>query len=167
MSGGAFDTKRALACVRRMFGTDRDLSDFHRNARAIPWLAPLARRMRGLKPPRYPSLFEACANTIAFQQVSLHAASAIMRRLVLALGTNVECDGVPLAVFPSVERFLGADDAVARAAGLSGGKLATLRRAGEAIATGTISEVSWRSDRARTPPFSFVASRALAHGRPR
>jgi DNA-3-methyladenine glycosylase II len=39
-----------------------------------------------------------------------------------------------------VEEFLGADDAVIRAAGLSAGKLATLRRAGEAIATGAISE---------------------------
>lgn len=140
VGGSAGDTKRVLASVCRMLGTDRDLSDFHRNARSIPWLAPLARRMRGLKPPRYPSLFEACANTIAFQQVSLHAASAIMRRLILVLGTKVECGGVPVAVFPSVERFLGADDAVIRAAGLSAGKLATLRRAGEAIVTGRISE---------------------------
>lgn len=140
VSGSAGNTKRALASVRRILGTERDVSDFHRRARAIPWLAPLARRMCGIKPPRYPALFEACANAILFQQVSLHAANAIMRRLILALGTKVEHDGVPLAVFPTVERFLGADDAVIRAAGLSAGKLATLRRAGEAIATGAISE---------------------------
>jgi DNA-3-methyladenine glycosylase II len=140
VSGSAGNTKRALASVRRMLGTESDLSAFHRLARAIPWLAPLARRMRGLKPPRYPALFEACANTIVFQQISLHAASAIMRRLILALGTKVTRGGVPLEVFPSVEEFLGADDAVIRAAGLSSGKLATLRRAGEAIATGAISE---------------------------
>jgi DNA-3-methyladenine glycosylase II len=123
-----------------MLGAERDLSDFHRHARTIPWLAPLARRMRGLKPPRYPGLFEACANAILFQQVSLHAASAIMRRMILALGTPVEFDGVPLVVFPSVQRFLGADDAMIRAAGLTAGKLATLRRAGEAIASGALSE---------------------------
>jgi len=139
-TGGSGDTKRALAIVRRMLGTERDLSDFHRSARAIPWLAPLARRMRGLRPPRYPSLFEACANAIVFQQVSLHAASAIMRRLILALGTQVECDGIPLTMFPSVEGFLGADDVAIRAAGLSAGKLAALRRAGEAIVAGAISE---------------------------
>jgi DNA-3-methyladenine glycosylase II len=96
--------------------------------------------MRGLKPPRYPALFEACANAIVFQQVSLHAASAIMRRLILALGTQVEHDGVPLIMFPTAEKFLGADDAVIRAAGLSASKLAALRRTGEAIAAGTISE---------------------------
>lgn len=140
VTGGAGDTGQALASVRRMLGTERDVMDFHHRARQTPWLAPLARRMRGLKPPRYPALFEACANAILFQQISLHAASAIMRRLILALGTRIDHDGVPLAVFPTVESVLGADDAVIRATGLSAGKLATLRRAGEAIARGTISE---------------------------
>jgi len=134
------DTEPALASVRRILGTKRDLSEFERHAGAIPWLAPLARRLRGLKPPRYPALFEACANAIVFQQLSLYSASAIMRRLILALGTTVELDGVPLAVFPSVEGFLGTDDAVLRAAGLSTGKVATLRRVGEAIASGALSE---------------------------
>lgn len=134
------DVAQVLACVRRMLGTGRDVSDFHRHARKMSWLAPLARRMRGLKPPRYPELFEACANAIVFQQISLHAASTIMRRLILALGTRVEHDGVPLVMFPTVDSLLGADDAVIRAAGLSAVKLATLRRAGEAIATGALSE---------------------------
>ena len=140
VGGSAGDAKRALESVRRMLGADCDLSNFHQNARTVPWLAPLARRMCGLRPPRYPGLFEACANAILFQQVSLHAASAIMRRLVLALGTKVEHEGVPLAVFPSVNALLGAEDAVIRGAGLSAARLATLRRAGEAIASGAITE---------------------------
>ena len=140
MVGSAADTDRALACVRRLLGTERDVSEFHREAQAIPWLAPLARRMLGLKPPRYPELFEACANVIVFQQLSLQSASAIMGRLLRALGTTVQHDGVPLAVFPSDEAFLRADDVALRAAGLSAGKLATLRRVAEAIASGGISE---------------------------
>jgi len=140
LTGHAADTAPVLACVRRMLGTERDVSDFHRHARQMPWLASLARRMRGLKPPRYPALFEACANAIVFQQVSLHAASAVMRRLILALGTRIEHDGVPLRVFPAAEKFLSADAAMLRAAGLSASKLATLRRAGEAIADGALSE---------------------------
>jgi DNA-3-methyladenine glycosylase II len=63
-----------------------------------------------------------------------------MRRVILELGTTVELDGVPLAIFPDVEAFLGANDAVLRAAGLSTGKLATLWRVGQAIASGAISE---------------------------
>ena len=143
--GSAQEAPDALAAVRRMLGAERDLSDFHRQARKVSWLAPLARRMRGLKPPRYPTLFEACANAVLFQQVSLHAASAILSRLVLTLGTRVEHDGMTLAVFPSVNRFLGADDAAIRALGVSAGKLATLRRVGEAIASGDLTEAMLES----------------------
>lgn len=76
----------ALGTVRRMLGVERRLSRFDRAAREIPWLKPLAARMRGVKPPRYPTLWEACVNAIVFQQVSLVAASSISRRLITALG---------------------------------------------------------------------------------
>ena len=140
VKGSPADIVRAVACVRRILGTDRNLSTFHRRARGVPWLAPLARRMRGLKPPRYPELFEGCTNAIVFQQISLDAATSIMRRLLRVVGTEVEHEGVPLVVFPSAERFLDAKDAPLRAAGLSASKLATLRRAAEAIASGALSE---------------------------
>lgn len=136
----ARDVPAALDHVRRILGTERDLSDFQRQARKISWLAPLARRMRGLRPPRYPTLFEACLNAVLFQQVSLHAGSAILNRLVVALGTRVEHDGVTLVVFPTVDRVLGADDAEIRGFGISAGKLSTLRRVGEAITAGELSE---------------------------
>jgi hypothetical protein len=35
VSGSAGDTRRARASVRRMLGTECDLSDFHRHAQAI------------------------------------------------------------------------------------------------------------------------------------
>lgn len=142
IDGGGEETARVLATIRRILGTEQDVSEFHRRAQTVSWLMPLAQRLRGLKPPRYPALFEACANAILFQQVSLHAASAIMRRVLLATGARVEHDGVSLVVFPSVEQFLATDDAVLRQAGVSDGKLATLRRASEAIATGDLSEMA-------------------------
>ncbi len=60
-----------------------------RAARAFAWLAPLAAALRGLKPPRYPTLWEAFAHAIVFQQISIHAAAAIMRRSVDLLGESV------------------------------------------------------------------------------
>lgn len=138
VEGPASGTKRAVETVRRMLGADLDLAAFHRKARSIPWLAPIARRMRGLKPPRYPEMFEACANAILFQQVSLRAASTIMRRFLMVFDDEIEHDGIPLVVFPSAERFLEGGTADLRAAGLSANKLATLRRAGEAIVAGEL-----------------------------
>ena len=131
---------RALALMRRMLGVDRDLTHFNRAAAEIPWLRPLVARMRGVKPPRYPTLWEACANAIIFQQISLAAASAIMRRLVIDLGSSFDSDGVALNAFPTAENVQGAEDRVLRAAGLSAGKLMTLRRVSGALAAGTLDE---------------------------
>lgn len=140
VTGAPEDADGAVATVRRMLGTERDVTMFHRCAREVPWLAPLARQMRGLRPPRYPQLFEAFANAIVFQQLSLHAASAIMGRLVLAIGSTVDHGGVPLTVFPSAADVLRADDSLLRSSGLSSGKVSTLRRVAEAIVGGAISE---------------------------
>lgn len=131
-----------LAIVCRMLGTDRDLTEFNLSASHIPWLAPLVTRMSGVKPPRYPTLWEACANGIVFQQVSLRAASAVMQRLVLALGQPVELAGLPTPclAFPSAENFQRTADDLLLATGLSRGKLATLRRMAEALASGTLDE---------------------------
>jgi DNA-3-methyladenine glycosylase II len=134
------DHPTALALVRRMLGVERDLAVFTRAAARIPWLAPLAKRMRGVRPPRYPTLWEACVNAIAFQQVSLVAASAIVRRLLLQLSTTREIDGITLREFPNAESVLETDDGLAREAGLSNNKWTTLRRVAEAIATGALDE---------------------------
>jgi len=131
---------RASAIVRRILGVERELSRFYRAARDIPWLWPLAVRMRGLKPPRYPTLWEACVNAIVFQQVSLGAASSIARRMIIALGVPLKCGTIVLYAFPNAEHFRVADDGILRAAGLSANKLSTLRRVADALLSGTLNE---------------------------
>jgi DNA-3-methyladenine glycosylase II len=106
----------------------------------LPWLAPLAHQMRGVKPPRYPTLWEACVNAIVFQQVSLFAASAIMQRLLVALAPAFPRDGEICYAFPNAERVTSAPDTVLRALGLSAGKIGALRGAAEAIAAGSLSD---------------------------
>jgi DNA-3-methyladenine glycosylase II len=129
-----------LALVGHVLGVDRDLRPFYRAAKHVPWLAPLVKRMRGVKPPRYPTLWEACANGIVFQQLSLRAASTIMHRLIVAIGQCVEPDGVPVPMyaFPTAERFQHERDESLRATGLSASKVATLRRVAEALASGAL-----------------------------
>ena len=140
LDGDVREHGTALVTIQRILGARRDLAHFDRAAARIPWLQPLAERMRGVRPPRYPSLWEACVNGIVFQQVSLYAASAIIRRLVIALGQALESDGIALHTFPTVESFLAAGDDVLRAAGLSPGKLSTLRRVAGELAAGTLDE---------------------------
>jgi hypothetical protein len=56
LEGDEREHLRALAPVHRMLGVDRDLTHFDRTAASIPWLKPLAARMRGVKPPLYATL---------------------------------------------------------------------------------------------------------------
>lgn len=133
--------RRLLELVTRSLGVSADIEGFHTAARRIPWLAPLAERMQGVRPPRYASLWEACLNAVVFQQVSLAAASAVMHRLV-ELGPSLERDGITLYRPPDVGLFDGRHDASLRAAGLSATKLSTLRRVAEALAGGSLDAAS-------------------------
>jgi DNA-3-methyladenine glycosylase II len=123
-----------------MLGVDVDLSLFYRSASNVQWLHPLVFRMRGVRPPRYPTLWEACVNAIVFQQISLPAASSIMGRLTTALGQPVEYGAVHLYPFPIPEKILSAPDSLLRRAGISAGKLATMRRVCDALGRRALDE---------------------------
>lgn len=138
IDGDARDHRNALALVRRMLGADRDLTPFDQAAASLPWLGTLAARMRGVKPPRYASLWEAFVNVVAFQQLSLEAASTIVRRFIVSSGPRLDRDGVSLYTFPAPDNLLEAEEPALRATGLSRPKVATLRRAAEALATGRL-----------------------------
>jgi DNA-3-methyladenine glycosylase II len=140
IEGDRREHSRLLTLVRRMLGVEVDLTRFYRSASDIQWLHPLVCRMRGVRPPRYPTVWEACVNAIVFQQISLHAATAIMGRLTVALGEPIERAGVRLYRFPSLGQVLSAQDGFLRGVGLSAGKLATLRRVGDALGTGALDE---------------------------
>jgi DNA-3-methyladenine glycosylase II len=140
LGGDRRDHPRLLALVRRMLGVEIDLTRFYRLASDIQWLHPLVLRMRGVRPPRYPTIWEACVNAIVFQQISLHAASAIMGRLTMGLSEPVGRGGVQLYPFPGPGQVLSAPDSLLQRAGLSAGKLATLRRVADALGTGALDE---------------------------
>jgi DNA-3-methyladenine glycosylase II len=158
IEGAKAEHGAAFKLVRRILGVDCDLSHFDVAAARIPWLRDLAARMRGVRPPRYPTLWEACVNAIVFQQISLRAASAIMRRFVVALSAPLVTADGPLYAFPTVVAMQGAADDVLRAAGLSRGKLATLRRVGEALASGALDEAMLE---ARASPAAAAVLRGI------
>jgi DNA-3-methyladenine glycosylase II len=132
--------QRWLPVAERMLGVHAQLDDWYRRVRPYAWLAFLARELRGLRPPRYPSLWEALAHSIVFQQISIHAAASIMRRVIEAVGEPVLLDGSLYYPFPTPGQLLSAGDARLREAGLSANKIAHLRSAAEAVASGNVTE---------------------------
>lgn len=134
--------QRWVPVVARMLGTEADVHEWYARVRPFPWLARLSRELRGLRPPRYPSLWEALAHAIVFQQISIHAAGSIMRRLVEALGEPVDIGGAAQYAFPLPEMLLRANDAQLRAAGLSANKASHLRHAALAVAQNQITDAA-------------------------
>jgi DNA-3-methyladenine glycosylase II len=149
--------QRWLPAVERMLGTQVRLDEWYRRVRPFPWLAFLARELRGLRPPRYPSLWEALAHSIVFQQISIHAAASIMRRLIEAAGEPVEHGGVSCYPFITPHQLLGQSDVQLRAAGLSANKVAHLRSAADAVVTGAI-----RAEDLESLPSAHAAERLCA-----
>jgi DNA-3-methyladenine glycosylase II len=124
--------------VTRMFGTSVALDAFYRNAVAVPWLDALVERARGVKPPRYPTLWEAIVNAIVFQQVSIHAAAAILRRVVERYAPTRDVHGARLAAFPEPHAVAEADPLELRALGLSVNKIVALRTLARSVIDGEL-----------------------------
>ncbi len=128
----------ASGALDRLLGRTVDLSGFGALAVRDPRLTGLARRLRGLKPPRFPTVFEALVNGIACQQLSLTVGIHLLNRLTARHGRAVA--GVPggLRAFPTPEALASATVPELRAIGFSGAKADAIIKASAAIADGVL-----------------------------
>ncbi len=88
------------AALERLLGLRTDLTAFYRFAAADPQLGPLAARFRGMKPPRFPSVFEALVNGIACQQITLLQGIRLLNRLAERYGVAPSEQGASAHTFP-------------------------------------------------------------------
>jgi 3-methyladenine DNA glycosylase/8-oxoguanine DNA glycosylase len=126
--------------LRRILGLDVDPEPLQRLVVAERRLTPTALALRGMRPPRFTELFEAFANVVPFQQVSLDAGVAIVGRLVERFGEAVEHHGRSFHAFPDARVVAGARLDALKACGLSLRKAETLRQIARAIGAGEVTE---------------------------
>lgn len=132
------NAQRCVAAVARMLGTQVDLREWYRSVDAFPWLARLSKQFRGVKPPRYPTLWEALCHAIVFQQLSIVAASSIMLRFIHACSTPVRHADVVLYPFPLPDVVSETRAQTLRSLGLSRMKADYLKNAAECVLNGSI-----------------------------
>ncbi len=81
------DTKSEVTeAVARLLGIRKDLREFYRLTVRDRKLGSLVERFRGVKPPRFPTVFEALINAIACQQLSLTFGIQLLNRLAQNFG---------------------------------------------------------------------------------
>lgn len=85
--------------IEKILGLKNDLSCFYSLASSTQ-INPLVIQFRGVKPPRFPSIFEALVNAISCQQISLDAGLQIENRLVEYLSLRTQEKDRIIYAFP-------------------------------------------------------------------
>ncbi|HEX5618614.1 MAG TPA: hypothetical protein VFX51_09350 [Solirubrobacteraceae bacterium] len=134
----AHDQDLARSALDTLLGLSVDLSPFAAMARTDPVVGPLAERMRGLKPPRFPSVFEALVNGVACQQLSLTVGIHLLNRLTVAHG-HAAADGLPDArAFPDPVALASLQPEELKRHGFSTTKARTIIEIARAITAGDL-----------------------------
>ena len=115
-----FDRNHLFRTIVRLLGLRVDLARWYRTAERDRHLRTLAHRFRGLKPPRFPTLFEALVNAIACQQLSLVVGLELLNRLAVACDVKrTTADGGEHYAFPAPRDLARLSPATYRAVGFS------------------------------------------------
>jgi DNA-3-methyladenine glycosylase II len=137
LTGGKLDQRSEQAAriaLTRLLGLNLDLAPFYCLAEADPLLRTLAAQFRGVKPPRFPTLFECIVNAIACQQLSLTVGIRLLNRFVEAHGATPE--NSVLHAFPDPALIAGLAPETLKPLGFSGAKARSIIELATAISTG-------------------------------
>ena len=130
----------AAQTLRKMLGLDLDPALLQNLGDVESTLCATVLALRGMRPPRFANLFEAFANVVPFQQLSLDAGVAIVARLVRRFGQCFECGDRRFYGFPAAAVIGHARVQTLRACGLSARKAEVLRYIAGAIESGQLTE---------------------------
>jgi DNA-3-methyladenine glycosylase II len=124
--------------VDRLLGLQIDLSEWYRLAHRDRRLAELADRFRGVKPPRFATVFEALVNAFACQQLSLVVGLELLNRLAAVCGVGPRTGERTHYAFPSPHDVTRVAPARYHAIGFSRQKVGALLGLARGIDRGNI-----------------------------
>lgn len=118
-------------------GLTADLDGFYRVAAGDARLNSLAARFRGMRPPCFPTVFEAVVNAVACQQLSLDVGIHLLSRLARRFGPAVP-GPVTRYGFPAPAQLAGVEPAELRALGFSTAKARAITSVAGQVAAGAL-----------------------------
>ena len=125
-TGTQRSAREARAALEKMLSLELDIDPFYALATGDPVLAPLAQRFRGLRPPRFASVFECLVNAVALQQLSLVAGLTLLNRLSRTYGACSSAAGNRMYAFPEPAELAIAQPGAIRTLGFSLRKATTI-----------------------------------------
>jgi DNA-3-methyladenine glycosylase II len=133
------DIEEAGKTVRILFNADFDLKPFYEQTREDSVLAQLAHKLRGLRSPTTPTVFEALIDTIIEQQISLTIANTMERRLIKTFREVVTLGKEVYYAYPTPLDLASTSIRKLRGYGLSQRKAEYIRDVSKMVADGELS----------------------------
>ncbi len=130
--------QRIRSTLDRLLGVRLDLNGWYRMAARDPRLQPLAERFRGVKAPRFPTVFEALVNAFACQQLSLEVGLELLNRLSAIAATKRRSGSDVHYAFPRPRDVAGLTPDQCQAIGFSRQKVRALLTLARAIENGDV-----------------------------
>lgn len=136
-------SRAGLAGIQRILGNVLGLEEdpsFALPGARLPRLQVLERALKGARPPRFPTLFEAFCRIIPYQQLSLDAGGVLVRRFVERFGRRLETAVGPAWAFPEPRDVATAPVGDFAGIGFSRVKIESLRSIAALAAAGELTQ---------------------------
>jgi DNA-3-methyladenine glycosylase II len=126
------------AALERLLGLRIDLTAFYQFAAHQRYLGPLAQHFRGMKPPRFATVFEGVINAMACQQLTLTVGVHLLNRLAVACGAAFGEGDEAVHAFPRPEDLARLSPAALRQFGFSRQKGRAMIELAQSVAEGRL-----------------------------
>jgi DNA-3-methyladenine glycosylase II len=124
------------SALERLLGLSIDLTEFYQFAAHGRRLGPLADRFRGMKPPRFATIFEGVINAMACQQLTLTLGVHLLNRLAVASGAAFGEGDETVHAFACPELLARMSPAALRQLGFSRQKCRAMIELAQSVAEG-------------------------------
>ena len=132
------DKQKAKEAVKFIFNLDFDLQSFYEDIKNDQTMQQITRQLYGLKNPTTPTVFEALADSIVEQQISIKVAQIIEVKLAKKFGETLTLNGDSYYAYPTPQSMACASIEEIRNCGLSQRKAEYIREAAKLIAEGKL-----------------------------
>jgi DNA-3-methyladenine glycosylase II len=132
------DEERAEEIIYTLFNLNFDLKPFYEQSETDRVMAHLTRKLRGLKSPTTPTVFEALIDSIVEQQISLNIANKMEERLIKTFGGVLSLNKKVYYAFPTPQKLASSSLHKLRSCGLSQRKAEYIRDISKMIIDGKL-----------------------------
>jgi DNA-3-methyladenine glycosylase II len=138
------DRGKARKIVSTLLNLGFDLKPFYKHARNDKTLTGLIQRLRGLKSPTTPTVYEALIDSIVEQQISLAVAHVLETKLIKTFGQALKLKNEVYYAYPTARKLASASIEQLRGRGLSLRKAEYIKGVSKMITSGKLNLESFK-----------------------